>query len=73
MDVVPALGLSRETTAASVFVLTYLVVALGRVPWLRLDRTGAAVVGAAFMVALHVVTPELSRADAILPAEGAWD
>jgi Na+/H+ antiporter NhaD/arsenite permease-like protein len=34
------------------------VVALGRVPGLRLDRTGAAVVGAAFMVAFHVVTPE---------------
>jgi Na+/H+ antiporter NhaD/arsenite permease-like protein len=27
-------------------------------PGLRLDRTGAAVVGAAFMVAFHVVTPE---------------
>jgi Na+/H+ antiporter NhaD/arsenite permease-like protein len=33
-------------------------VALGHVPGLRLDRTGAAVVGAAFMVAFHVVTPE---------------
>ena len=40
------------------FVATYVVVGLGRVPGLRLDRTGAAVVGAAFMVALHVVTPE---------------
>ncbi|HET8643991.1 MAG TPA: SLC13 family permease, partial [Vicinamibacteria bacterium] len=40
------------------FAATYLVVGLGRVPGLRLDRTGAAVVGAAFMVALHVVTPE---------------
>jgi Na+/H+ antiporter NhaD/arsenite permease-like protein len=44
--------------AALVFLATYLVVALGRLPGLRLDRTGAAVVGAAFMVALHVVTPE---------------
>jgi Na+/H+ antiporter NhaD/arsenite permease-like protein len=34
------------------------VVGLGRLPGLRLDRTGAAVVGAAFMVAFHVVTPE---------------
>ena len=35
------------------------MVALGGVPrlGLRLDRTGAAVVGAAFMVAFHVVTP----------------
>jgi len=45
-------------TAAVIFTLTYVVVALGRVPGLRLDRTGAAVVGAAFMAAFHVVTPE---------------
>jgi Na+/H+ antiporter NhaD/arsenite permease-like protein len=47
-------------TAAIIFGATYAVVALGGVPrlGLRLDRTGAAVVGAAFMVAFHVVTPE---------------
>lgn len=45
-------------TAGVIFVLTYVVVALGRLPGLRLDRTGAAVVGAAFMVAFHVVSPE---------------
>src|SRR5262245_28174797 len=45
-------------TAALVFAATYVVVALGRTPGLRLDRTGAAVVGAAFMVALRVITPE---------------
>ena len=45
-------------TAALVFAATYLVVAVGRIPGLRLDRTGAAVVGAAFMVALRVITPE---------------
>jgi Na+/H+ antiporter NhaD/arsenite permease-like protein len=45
-------------TAGILFVATYVVVALGRVPGLRLDRTGAAVVGAAFMVAFHVVTPK---------------
>jgi Na+/H+ antiporter NhaD/arsenite permease-like protein len=45
-------------TAAVIFLATYVVVALGRVPGLRLDRTGAAVVGAAFMIAFHVVTPE---------------
>ena len=45
-------------TAGIIFTATYLVVALGRVPGLRLDRTGAAVVGAAFMVAFHVVSPE---------------
>jgi Na+/H+ antiporter NhaD/arsenite permease-like protein len=47
-------------TAAVIFTATYVVVALGGVPrlGLRLDRTGAAVVGAAFMVAFQVVTPE---------------
>ena len=45
-----------------IFVATYLVVALGRAPGIRLDRTGAAVVGAAFMVAFHVVTPERAYA-----------
>ncbi|HLA79416.1 MAG TPA: SLC13 family permease, partial [Vicinamibacteria bacterium] len=45
-------------TAAIVFTVTYVVVALGHFPGLRLDRTGAAVVGAAFMVALRVVTPD---------------
>jgi Na+/H+ antiporter NhaD/arsenite permease-like protein len=45
-------------TAAVIFAATYVVVALGRVPGLRLDRTGAAVVGAAFMVAFHVVSPD---------------
>jgi Na+/H+ antiporter NhaD/arsenite permease-like protein len=44
--------------AGLVFLGTYIVVALGRVPGLRLNRTGAAVVGAAFMVALRVLTPE---------------
>lgn len=48
----------RRLIAAVLFVATYLVVALGRLPGLRLDRTGAAVVGAAFMVAFGVVTAE---------------
>ena len=50
---VPDLGV-----AAVIFVATYVVVAVGRVPGLRLDRTGAAVVGAAFMIAFHVVSAE---------------
>jgi Na+/H+ antiporter NhaD/arsenite permease-like protein len=49
-------------TAALIFAATYLVVAVGRVPGIRLDRTGAAVVGAAFMVAFQVVTPERAYA-----------
>ena len=38
-------------TAALIFVATYLIVALGRLPFLRLDRAGAALLGAALMVA----------------------
>lgn len=49
-------------TAALIFAATYFVVALGHFPGLRLDRTGAAVVGAAFMVAFHVVTPRQAYA-----------
>lgn len=45
-------------TAGIVFTLTYAVVALGGFPGLRIDRTGAAVVGAAAMVALDVMSPE---------------
>jgi Na+/H+ antiporter NhaD/arsenite permease-like protein len=45
------------TTAAAIFALTYAAVALGGIPGLRIDRTGAAVVGAAFMVAFRVLTP----------------
>lgn len=42
--------------AAAIFALTYVAVALGGLPGLRLDRTGAAIVGAAAMVAAHVVS-----------------
>jgi Na+/H+ antiporter NhaD/arsenite permease-like protein len=38
-------------TAALIFVSTYLVVAFGRLPFGRLDRTGAALIGASLMVA----------------------
>lgn len=41
--------------AILIFSLTYLVVALGRLPGLRLDRAGAALVGASLMVACGVL------------------
>jgi Na+/H+ antiporter NhaD/arsenite permease-like protein len=43
--------------AAAIFVATFVMIALGRVPGLRLDRAGAALVGAAAMLACGVVTP----------------
>ena len=41
---------------AAIFLLTYIVVAVGRVPGLRLDRAGAALVGGSLMLAVGAVT-----------------
>lgn len=48
----------RRGAAVAVFLATYAVVAAGKVPGLRLDRAGAAVLGAALMVACGALTPE---------------
>src|ERR1039457_2153373 len=45
-------------TALAIFAGTYLVMALGRLPGFRVDRTGAAIIGAALMVAANVLTIE---------------
>jgi Na+/H+ antiporter NhaD/arsenite permease-like protein len=42
---------------ATIFIFTYAGVALGRVPGLRLDRAGIALVGAVLMVAVGALTP----------------
>jgi Na+/H+ antiporter NhaD/arsenite permease-like protein len=42
--------------AVVIFVATYAVVAFGRLPGLRIDRAGAALVGAALMVAVGAMT-----------------
>jgi len=44
-----------DFAAILIFALTYLAMALGRIPGLRLDRTGAALAGAAAMVATGVL------------------
>jgi Na+/H+ antiporter NhaD/arsenite permease-like protein len=54
-------------TAGLVFGFTYIAVALGGLPGLRIDRAGAAVVGAALMVALRVLTPEQAYSAIDLP------
>jgi Na+/H+ antiporter NhaD/arsenite permease-like protein len=41
-----------------IFAGTYLVIAIGRLPGLRVDRTGAAIIGAALMIAFNVLTLE---------------
>ena len=43
--------------AAAIFVLTYLVLGLGALPPLRLDRAGATLVGATLMIVCGVVGP----------------
>src|SRR5665213_765388 len=43
---------------AIIFAATYLVVGIGRIPGLRLDRAGAALIGAALMVAAGALSPE---------------
>ncbi|HEY5211296.1 MAG TPA: SLC13 family permease [Stellaceae bacterium] len=43
---------------AIIFAATYLVVGIGRIPGLRLDRAGAALIGAALMVAVGALSPE---------------
>jgi Na+/H+ antiporter NhaD/arsenite permease-like protein len=52
------LGLVPEVAAIAIFALTYLVVAVGRLPGFRLDRAGAALVGASLMVALGALPIE---------------
>ena len=42
--------------AVVVFVATYLVIAIGKLPGYQLDRAGAALVGASLMVGLNVVS-----------------
>lgn len=42
----------------TVFILTYIGMAVGRVPGLRLDRSGIALIAAVILVALGSITPE---------------
>lgn len=51
-----ALASGQYMTAILIFVATYFVLAVGRFPGLRVDRTGAAIVGASLMVASGVLT-----------------
>jgi len=42
--------------AILIFTLTYLVLAIGRLPGFRIDRTGAAIIGASFMVGVNALS-----------------
>ena len=42
--------------AILIFAITYLVIAIGRLPGFRIDRTGAAIIGASFMVGINALS-----------------
>jgi Na+/H+ antiporter NhaD/arsenite permease-like protein len=42
--------------AIIIFAVTYLVLAIGRLPGFRIDRTGAAIIGASFMVGVNALS-----------------
>src|ERR1700757_4208953 len=47
----------RILTAYAIFGTSYLVFALGKFPGLKIDRPGAAIIGAVGMVAFRIVQP----------------
>src|SRR5271155_849928 len=51
-------SLLPEAAAIAIFAMTYLVAAIGRLPGFRLDRAGAALVGASLMVAVGALPLE---------------
>ena len=59
MYVLPPATLSdaRILAAYVIFLASYLVFALGKFPGLKIDRTGAAIIGAVGMVAFRIVGP----------------
>ena len=42
----------------TIFIATYAVVAVGKVPVYRIDRAGAALLGGSLMLAIGVLTPQ---------------
>jgi Na+/H+ antiporter NhaD/arsenite permease-like protein len=50
--------MNNMIAAVFIFLGTYLVLMIGRLPGLRVDRTGAAIIGASLMIGLNVLTLE---------------
>lgn len=53
--------MTHTAYALTIFVLTYSVIAVGKAPWLRLDRAGAAFVGAVAMVLSGALSEDAAR------------
>ncbi len=49
---------ARTIAAYLIFVGSYFVFALGKFPWMKIDRPGAAIIGAVLMVAFRIVGPQ---------------
>jgi Na+/H+ antiporter NhaD/arsenite permease-like protein len=52
-----ALTDARQIAGYAIFFASYLVFAIGKFPGLKIDRTGAAIIGAVAMVAFRIVRP----------------
>jgi len=52
-----ALSDARILAAYIIFLASYVVFALGKLPGLKIDRTGAAIIGAVGMVVFRIVQP----------------
>jgi Na+/H+ antiporter NhaD/arsenite permease-like protein len=49
---------ARTLAAYLIFFGSYFVFALGKFPWMKIDRPGAAIIGAVLMVAFRIVGPQ---------------
>jgi Na+/H+ antiporter NhaD/arsenite permease-like protein len=49
---------ARMVAAYLIFFGSYFVFALGKFPWMKIDRPGAAIIGAVLMVAFRIVGPQ---------------
>ena len=49
---------ARTLAAYLIFLGSYFVFALGKFPWMKIDRPGAAIIGAVLMAAFRIVRPE---------------
>src|SRR5690348_1989704 len=52
-----ALSDARIIAAYAIFAASYLVFALGKFPGMKIDRPGAAIIGAVLMAAFRIVSP----------------
>lgn len=48
----------KTLAAYTIFFCSYLVFAIGKFPWIKIDRTGAAIVGAVLMFTFGIITPD---------------